>query len=466
MQERDEVIVKLARYAANPPAFSENAYYHARLCLLDAIGCAFAALKFPECTKLLGPWIPGTVVPNGPRVIGTSYILDPIQATFQTGALIRWLDHNDTFLAKEWAHPSDNLGMLLPLFDWLCRSGHPHTMHELLTALIQTYEIQGALALENSFNRFGLDHVFLVKIACAALGTKLLGGSENQIADAISQAIIDITALRTYRHSPNTGLRKSWAAGDAAARGLELALLTLRGEKGYDTPLSAPKWGLQETLLQGTPVKLEGNLASYIVENILFKASFPAEFHAQTAVEAAILLHPQVKEKIEAISSIEIATHEAALRIIDKKGPLKNHADRDHCMQYMVAVALLKGSLEASDYGDLVAKNPLIDFLRSKITLREEPSFTIDYLDPTKRSIASSLSIHFNDGSSLEPITIAFPIGHPRRRPEVAPFLVDKFSFHLNTYRSPADVRKLIDLILSDQINHINVSEFINKLTT
>lgn len=422
MPERDKIIRQVAEYVANPPPFSENAYYHARLCLLDALGCGLAALNFPECTQLLGPWIPGTTVPNGPRVFGTHLVLDPIQAAFQTGSLIRWLDYNDTFLAKEWAHPSDNLGALLPLFDYQNRS-----VQELLTALIQAYEIQGCFSLMNSFNSVGIDHVFFVKLACTALCTKALGGNQAQIEDALSQAFIDLGPMRTYRHAPNTGMRKSWAAGDACARGLELSLLTMRGEKGYMTPLSTPKWGLQDVLFDGKPLELPEKLDSYIVENILFKVKYPAEFHAQTAVELAARFHPRIKDRLNEIASIKIDTHQAALRIIDKKGPLLNHGDRDHCIQYMTAIALLKGNLTTQDYSDEAAKNPEIEALRSLMELSENPQFSKDYLDPDKRSIASSLTIHFTDGTKLGPETLEFPIGHKRRREEALPLLKEKF---------------------------------------
>lgn len=457
MPERDKIIQQVAEYVAHPPAFSENAYFHARLCLLDAIGCALDALNFPECTQLLGPWIPGTVVPNGPRVLGTSYVLDPVQASFQTGCLIRWLDYNDTFLSKEWAHPSDNLGALLPLYDYKNRS-----LHDLLTALIQAYEIQGSFSLLNSFNAVGLDHVILVKLACAALCTKALGGSQTQIEDVISQVFIDLGPMRTYRHAPNTGMRKSWAAGDAAARGMELALLTMRGEKGYQSPLSAPKWGLHDVLFDGKNLELPEKLGSYIVENILFKVKYPAEFHSQTAVELAARLHPQVKERLKDLKSIDIHTHEAALRIIDKKGPLKNHGDRDHCIQYMIAVALLNGNLTSHDYSDEAAKNPQIDALRSLMHTSENRDFSRDYLDPEKRSIASSLTLHFKDGSSLGPYTLEYPIGHKRRREEALPLLQEKFLSNSSKLPAP-QLKKLASLFQKTaDISQLGVKEMIS----
>lgn len=437
MTERDKVVAALARYTAKPPVFNENAFFHAQLCLLDAMGCAFKALEFPECRRMLGPLVPEMTVQNGLHVLGTDDRLDPIQAAFQNGALIRWLDYNDTFLAKEWAHPSDNLGALIPVCELKNLS-----MHDLFVAMIQAYEIQGSLALSNSFNAVGLDHVILVKIASAAVCTRLLGGNEEQIADAISQAFIDLGPLRTYRHAPNTGMRKSWAAGDAAARGLELAFHTLRGEKGYLTPLSAPKWGLQDVMFQGKPVQLPEEMGSYIIENILFKVKFPAEFHAQTAVELAAELHTQVKGRLQEITSIEVETHEAAMRIIDKKGPLHNHADRDHCLQYIAAVALMNGTLTSEDYSDQAAQNPLIDQLRALMTLKENSQFSKDYLDPRKRSIANRLTIHFKDGSSIGPVTLEFPIGHKQRRKEALPLLREKFLAN-SSKQPPNQVEKL-----------------------
>ncbi|MFV0340185.1 MAG: bifunctional 2-methylcitrate dehydratase/aconitate hydratase [Parachlamydiaceae bacterium] len=440
MPERDPIIQQVAAYVANPPSFNDNAYFHARLCLLDAIGCGLDALNFSECTQLLGPWIPGTVVPSGPRVFGTKLVLDPVQAAFQTGLLVRFLDYNDTFLSKEWAHPSDNLGALLPLFDYKDRP-----LKDLLTALIQAYEIQGTFSILNSFNSVGLDHVILVKLATAALCTKALGGNQTQIEDTISQVFIDLGPMRTYRHAPNTGMRKSWAAGDACARGTELALLTMRGEKGYLTPLSAPKWGLHDVLFDGKPLELPEKLDSYIVENILFKVKYPAEFHAQTAVEIAARLHPQVKNRLKEIEAIDINTHSAALRIIDKKGPLKNHGDRDHCIQYMTAIALLTGTLNAHDYSDQAAQNPQIDALRSLMRTSENLQFSKDYLDPEKRSIASSLTIHFKDGTTLGPETLEYPIGHKRRRAEALPLLRDKFLAN-SAKLPPAQAEKLASL--------------------
>jgi 2-methylcitrate dehydratase len=430
-REPDELLRQVASYIRTYKDPSENALHHARLCLADAMGCAMLALEFEECTKLLGPVVPGTTVPNGARVPGTSFILDPILAAFNFGSMVRWLDYNDTFLALEWAHPSDNLGALLPLMDYLTRIGGSFSVRDLLTALIQAYEIQGCLSIDNSFNRVGFDHVIFIKLAIAGLTVKAMGGTEKQIIDALSQVFIDTGPLRTYRHAPNAGSRKSWAAGDAAARGIHLARLTMLGEQGYATPLSASKWGLQDILFGGKPLKLERTLSSYIIENILFKISYPAEFHAQTAVEAALELHPKVKDKIQDIEKIEIFTHDAAIRIITKSGPLYNPADRDHCIQYMVACALLYGHLKAEHYNDEAALDPRIDVLREKTDVEEEPQFSKDYLDPKKRSISSTLKITFKDGQVLGPLTVEFPRGHPRRREEATPLLYKKLRHNL-----------------------------------
>ncbi len=434
-QTYDEVITTLANYVHDTKIESQEAYNTAGACLLDALGCAILALKFKECTKLLGPVVPGTIVPSGTRVPGTSFILDPIRGAFDIGTLIRWLDFNDTFLAAEWGHPSDNLGGLLGLGDYLSQTTHPKlTVHDLLTSLIKAYEIQGGLSILNSFNRVGFDHVILVKLATAAVCTKMMGGTKEQICDAISQVFIDTGSLRTYRHEPNTGSRKSWAAGDATSRGVMLAMMTMQGEMGYPNALTAPKWGLYDVLFKGKPFSFERPLGSYVMENILFKVSFPAEFHAQTAVEAAIQLHPQVKGKIEEIESIEVSTHESAVRIIDKKGPLKNPADRDHCMQYMVTIGLLHGALTAEDYEDEAAKDPRIDKIRAKIAIKENKQYTKDYLDPEKRSIASALTIHFKDGTKLGPKEVEFPLGHRRRRKEGLPLLFKKLEANLLTH--------------------------------
>jgi 2-methylcitrate dehydratase len=444
----DPLLAEIADYVCGRDVASAEAYATARLCLLDSLACAFQALEFPACTRLLGPVVPGTSVPSGARVPGTGFQLDPVEAAFDLGAMIRWLDFNDTWLAAEWGHPSDNLAAILAVADFRSRTalaggGAPLTMRDVLTALIQAYEIQGVLALDNAFNRVGLDHVLLVKVASTALATRLLGGDRGQVLGALSQAWVDGAALRTYRHAPNTGSRKSWAAADAASRGVRLALLTLRGESGYPSALSAPTWGFQDALFRGRAVTLARPLGSYVMENVLFKISFPAEFHAQTAVEAALLLRPRLAERLDRIRRVEITTHESALRIIDKRGPLRNPADRDHCLQYMVAVALLKGRLAAADYEDTAAADPRIDVLREKMQCVESPQYSSDYLDPEKRSIANALQVVFDDGSATERVAVEYPLGHRRRRKEGLPLLEAKFEASLGKRFPPAQAAKI-----------------------
>ncbi len=463
--EADAINQTIAEYVHDYKITSDEAYLTARYCLADSIGCALLALKFRECTKLLGPVVPGTVVPGGSRVPGTSFILDPVRAAFNIGAMIRWLDFNDTWLAAEWGHPSDNLGGILAVADFVSQKMEaarqpPLKISDLLTAMIKAYEIQGILALKNSFNRVGFDHVILVKAATAAVATQLLGATKEQIFNSLSNAWIDAGPLRTYRHAPNTGSRKSWAAGDAASRGVQFAFMALQGEMGYKTALSAPQWGLYDVLFQGKPFILERPLGSYVMENILFKIAYPAEFHSQTAIECAIQLHPQVKDRWEEIKSIEIGTHESAIRIIDKKGELKNPADRDHCLQYIVAIGLLYGDLKAEHYEDEIAKNPLIDRLRHKMTVKEIPSYSSDYLHPDRRSIPNSIKITMRDQTILGPLAIEYPLGHRKRRKEALPWLLKKFyanlqpRFHpdkaagiLNLFQQPHD---LLDLPVSN----------------
>ncbi|MBN8518287.1 MAG: bifunctional 2-methylcitrate dehydratase/aconitate hydratase [Candidatus Accumulibacter sp.] len=439
----DQVLVDIADYLLDFRIESRAAVETARYCLIDALGCGLEALAYPACSKLLGPVVPGTIVPAGARVPGTAFQLDPVQAAFNIGTLIRWLDFNDTWLAAEWGHPSDNLGGILATADWLSRtrvaSGQaPLLMRQVLEAMIKAYEIQGVLSLENSFNRVGLDHVLLVKLATAAVCTWLMGGEREQIINAVSQAFVDGQPLRTYRHAPNTGSRKSWAAGDATARGVLLALMSCKGEMGYPSVLTAPTWGFYEVLFKGQPFRLSRRYGSYVIENVLFKISFPAEFHAQTAVECAVELHSQVRGRIDGIARVLIRTHESALRIIDKQGPLFNPADRDHCLQYMVAVALIKGRLTSEDYEDAAASDPRIDDLRAKIEVREEPRFSADYLDPSKRSIANAVQVVFADGSRTAELVSEYPLGHCRRRAEGIPVLVEKFRAHLARRFSPA----------------------------
>jgi len=454
----DEVLQQIADYVTETKIDSDEAFATARLCLMDSLGCAMLALNFPECTKLLGPVVPGTTVPNGCRVPGTDYVIDPVQGAFNIGTLIRWLDYNDTWLAAEWGHPSDNIGGLLAVADTLPN----FTVRDLLEAIIKTYEIQGILALSNSFNRIGFDHVILVKIATAAVVTKMLGGDNRQVANALSQAFIDTGPLRTYRHAPNTGSRKSWAAGDATRRGVQLAMMTMEGEMGYPQALTAKTWGFDDCML---PVSLSQALGSYVVENILFKVSFPAEFHAQTAVECAIKLHPEVNNRWDDIEKISLETHESALRIIDKSGPLKNPADRDHCIQYMIAIGLLRGALEADDYEDKPAGDPHIDRLREKMVLKESKNYSQDYLDPEKRSIANALTIQFNDGSQTERVEVEYPLGHRRRREEARPHLFDKARHNFETQFSPAQVEDMLTLFQdSERLDSIPVKTLIRFL--
>jgi 2-methylcitrate dehydratase len=428
----DQVLVDIAEYARDAVIASPVAYETARYCLMDTLACGFQALAHPACTRLLGPVVPGATMAGGARVPGTSYELDPVQAAFNIGAMVRWLDFNDTWLAAEWGHPSDNLGGILAVADWLSRravaEGHQSlTVRDLLTAMIKAHEIQGITALENSFNRVGLDHVILVRVATTAVVAAMLGGSREQIINAVSNAWIDGGALRTYRHAPNTGSRKSWAAGDATSRGLRHALVALRGEMGYPSALSAPRWGFYDVLFKGQPFIFKQPFGSYVMENVLFKISYPAEFHAQTAVECAMQLHAEVKDRLDSIERIVIETQEPAVRIIDKTGPLGNPADRDHCIQYMVAVPLIFGRLGALDYEDDVAADPRIDRLRSRMEVRENPRFTADYYAPDKRYIGNAIQVFFTDGSSTLRVQVDFPVGHRRRRAEGYPLLVKKF---------------------------------------
>jgi 2-methylcitrate dehydratase len=439
----DSVLVDIARYVARYPIDSGEAYDTARYCLMDALAAGFLALQFPACTCHLGPIIPGTVVPNGARVPGTKFVLDPVKAAFDIGTIIRWLDFNDTWLAAEWGHPSDNLGGILAVSDWLCRNGKPLAMRDVLAAMIKAHEIQGVLALENSFNRVGLDHVLLVKVASTAVVTHLLGGTEEQILAALSHAWIDGQSLRTYRHAPNTSSRKSWAAGDATSRAVRLAMMALNGEAGLPSALSAPKWGFYDVLYHGSSFKFQRSYGSYVMENVLFKVSFPAEFHAQTAIECALQLHPLVHSRLDAIERIEMGTQNSAIRIISKTGPLYNPADRDHCIQYMVAVALIFGNLTAESYEDGFARDPRIDALREKMTIAEDPVFTRDYYDPDKRAIGNAVQVFFNDGTATERVVVHYPIGHRRRRAEALPLLEKKL---LNSLQS---------LFPSKQVNRI-----------
>jgi 2-methylcitrate dehydratase len=467
----DKELVTLAEYVTKHDIHSELAYQTARYCLMDALGCAFLALRYPQCTKLLGPIVPGTIVPNGARVPGTTYELDPIQAAFNIGAMVRWLDFNDTWLAAEWGHPSDNLGAILAVADYLSRKNlsenkAPLTVHDILTAMIKAYEIQGILALENGFNRVGLDHVVLVKVASTAVVTHMLGGSINDVTNALSHAWLDGQSLRTYRHAPNTGSRKSWAAGDATSRAVRLAWMTLQGEMGYPSALTAKTWGFYDVAFRGQPFKIERSLNAYVMENILFKISFPAEFHAQTAVEAAIQLHNDVKNRLDQIEKIVVSTQESAVRIISKTGPLHNPADRDHSLQYMIAIGLIFGDLTADYYEDEFANDPRIDSLREKMVVHEDPQFTKDYLDPDKRSIANAIQIYFKDGSSLEKVQVDYPIGHKRRREAGIPLLIKKFENNLAGHFSAQKIQELVDLFLNENLlESMAVQEFMELFT-
>ncbi len=467
-QPFDQVLVDIADYVLNYEITSELALDTARNCLIDTLGCGLEALEYPACTKLLGPIVEGTVVPNGAKVPGTPYQLDPVQAAFNIGAMIRWLDFNDTWLAAEWGHPSDNLGGILATADWLSRTaiaagGRPLTMHTVLEGMIKAHEIQGCIALENSFNAVGLDHVLLVKVASTAVVSRMLGLSRDQLLNALSLAWVDGQSLRTYRHAPNTGSRKSWAAGDATSRAVRLALMAKTGEMGYPSVLTAKTWGFYDVSFRGKAFQFQRPYGSYVMENVLFKVAFPAEFHAQTAVEAAMALHAQVEQRIADIAKITIRTHEAAIRIIDKSGPLTNPADRDHCIQYMVAVPLLFGQLTADDYEDSRAGDPRIDMLRAKMVCVEDPAFTRDYHDPDKRSIANGITVEFADGTRLPEVVVEYPLGHKRRRAEGIPLLEKKFVTNLGRRFSAKQSEAIFEASLQRAaLENMPVNEYVD----
>ncbi len=463
----DQILTAIADYALNQEITSALAYETAAHCLMDTLACGFQALKYPACTKLLGPVVPGATLTGGARVPGTSYELDPINAAFNIGAMIRWLDFNDTWLAAEWGHPSDNLGGILAVADYLSRGGGPVTVRDVLTAMIKAHEIQGVLALENSFNRVGLDHVLLVRVASTAVVTAMLGGTREQIINAVSNAWVDGGALRTYRHAPNTGSRKSWAAGDATSRAVRHALFALKGEMGYPSALSAKTWGFQDVLFKGRALSLPQPFGSYVMENVLFKISFPAEFHAQTAVEAAMTLHPQIRSKLDQIDRVMIETQEPGVRIIDKTGPLGNPADRDHCIQYMVAIPLLFGRLAASDYEDEIAGDPRVDALRSKMQVRENAKFTEEYYAADKRFIGNAVQVFFKDGTQSPQVSVDYPIGHRRRRAEGTPVLVEKFEASVAAHFG-ARQTEAIKRMFADQaaLAAMPVSDFVAKLVS
>jgi len=467
----DTVIVDIVDYVMQYQILSEKAYRTAHYCLLDTLGCGLESLEYPSCKKLLGPIVPGTVVPHGARVPGTQFQLDPVQAAFNIGAMIRWLDFNDTWLAAEWGHPSDNLGGILAVADWLSRTAvavgkAPLTLRDVLTAMIKAHEIQGCLALENAFNQAGLDHVLLVKVASTAVVGEMLGLSRDELLSAVSNAWIDGQSLRTYRHTPNTGSRKSWAAGDATSRAVRLALMAKTGEMGYPSALTAKTWGFYDVMLKGKPLQFQRPYGNYVMENVLFKISYPAEFHAQTAVEAAMIIHQQMQlegKKPEDIRTITIRTHQACMRIIDKQGPLHNPADRDHCIQYMVAIPLIFGRLTAGDYEDSIAADPRIDILRSKITCIEDPTFTCDYHDPEKRAISNAIRVEFTDGSQFDDILIEYPVGHARRREEGIPLLIEKFKTNLSRQFPEKQQLRILDSSLEPEIlGKMSVNEYLD----
>lgn len=464
----DQLLEEMADYVLNKEITSNEAFETASYVLIDTLGCGILALQYPECTKLLGPTIPGTVVPNGTRVPGTPYVLDPIKGAFDIGCMIRWLDYNDTWLAAEWGHPSDNLGGILAVADYISQvrisaGKKPLTVRYVLEMMIKAHEIQGVLALENSLNRVGLDHVLFVKIASTAVVTKMLGGGREEIINALSNAWIDNASLRTYRHAPNTGSRKSWAAGDATSRAVALAMMALKGEMGYPTALSAPGWGFQDVLFNKQELQLARPLDSYVMENILFKVSYPAEFHAQTAAECAVKLHPQVKDRLDEIDRITITTHESAIRIIDKEGPLHNPADRDHCLQYITAIGLLKGDITAEDYEDETASDPRVDQLREKMVVVENKQYSKDYLAPNKRSIANAVQVHFKDGTTTEKVEMEYPLGHRFRREEAIPQVLEKFSANISTHYPQKQQRKIKEVCYDqEKLANMHVNEFVD----
>lgn len=465
----DALLVEIAEYARNYTIQSELAYDTARYCLMDTLACGFQALQYPACTKLLGPVVPGATLAGGARVPGLNFELDPVQAAFNIGTMVRWLDFNDTWLAAEWGHPSDNLGAILALADYLARGASAAgqaalRVRDVLSAMIKAHEIQGILALENSFNRVGLDHVLLVRVASTAVAATLLGGTLEQVINAVSNAWIDGGALRTYRHAPNTGSRKSWAAGDATSRAVRHALIALRGEMGYPSALSAKGWGFQDVLFKGKPLTIPQPFGSYVMENVLFKISFPAEFHAQTAVECAMTLHPSIKARLGEVTRVVIETQEPGVRIIDKTGPLSNPADRDHCIQYMTAVPLIFGRLTAADYEDAVASDPRIDALRSVMEVRENGTFTAEYYERDKRFIGNALQVFFRDGTASERIQVDFPIGHRRRRAEGMPVLVQKFESSVMAHFGAQQGAAICRLFGSNDIDHLPVQELMTQL--
>ena len=468
-QPYDQVIIDIVDYALNYEINSPVAYDTAWSSFLDTVGCGLESLEYEACTKLLGPVVAGLTVPNGVKVPGTKHVLDPVQGAFNIGTMIRWLDFNDTWLAAEWGHPSDNLGAILATADWLSRTtDKKFTIKDVLTAMIKAHEIQGCIALENSFNKVGLDHVILVKVASTAVVAQMMGLTRDQALAAVSLALIDGQSLRTYRHYPNAGSRKSWAAGDATSRAVRLALIAKTGEMGYPSALTAKTWGLYDVSFKGQPFKFQRPYGSYVMENVLFKISFPAEFHSQTAVEAAMTIYKKMQENgktAEDIKKVTIRTHEACVRIIDKKGPLNNPADRDHCIQYMVAVPFIFGRLTARDYEDVIASDPRIDALREKIVCVEDAGYTADYHDPEKRSIANAVTVEFNDGTSFDEIAVEYPVGHARRRVEGIPLLIEKYKINLARIYDADKQKKITELCLDyEKLSATPVNEFMDLM--
>ena len=468
-QPYDQAIIDIVDYALNYEIKSPVAYETAWNCLMDTLGCGLEALEYQACTKLLGPLVPGLTVANGVKVPGTKHVLDPVQGAFNIGAMIRWLDFNDTWLAAEWGHPSDNLGAILATADWLSRTtDKKFTVKDVLTAMIKAHEIQGCIALENSFNKVGLDHVILVKVASTAVVAQMMGLTRDQALAAVSLAWVDGQSLRTYRHFPNAGSRKSWAAGDATSRAVRLALIAKTGEMGYPSALTAKTWGFYDVSFKGNEFKFQRPYGSYVMENVLFKISFPAEFHSQTGVEAAMTIYHQMQaagKRSDDIAKVTIRTHEACIRIIDKKGPLNNPADRDHCIQYMVAVPFIFGRLTARDYEEDIAADPRIDALREKIVCVEDPAYTAAYHDPEKRSIANAITVEFKDGTVFDEIAVEYPIGHARRRTEGIPLLIEKYKTNLARIYDGDKQKKILDLCLDyDKLTSTPVNEFMDLM--
>ena len=468
-QPYDQVIIDIVDYALNFEVTSPVAYETAWNCFMDTLGCGLEALEYEACTKLLGPVVPGLTVANGVKVPGTKHVLDPVQGAFNIGAMIRWLDFNDTWLAAEWGHPSDNLGAILATADWLSRTtDKKFTVKDVLTAMIKAHEIQGCIALENSFNKVGLDHVILVKVASTAVVAQMMGLTRDQALAAVSLAWVDGQSLRTYRHFPNAGSRKSWAAGDATSRAVRLALIAKTGEMGYPSALTAKTWGFYDVSFKGQPFKFQRSYGSYVMENVLFKISFPAEFHSQTGVEAAMTIYHQMQaagKTSDDIAKVTIRTHEACIRIIEKKGPLNNPADRDHCIQYMVAVPFIFGRLTARDYEEDIAADPRIDALREKIVCVEDPGYTADYHNPEKRSIANAITVEFKDGTVFNEVAVEYPLGHARRRSEGIPLLIEKYKTNLARIYDTDKQKKIIDLCLDyNKLSTTPVNEFMDLM--